>query len=66
MLVAILWVDGALYLAFCGKYGCLYIIISIYVALKGIAALLGLLECMRLRLFTGFIGYILQVLCMKW
>nr|DAX29077.1 MAG TPA: hypothetical protein [Caudoviricetes sp.] len=38
MLAAILWACGALYWAFCDSYGCLYIIISIYVALRGIAA----------------------------
>jgi hypothetical protein len=35
---AILWVCGVLYWAFMGNYGCLYIIISICVALRGIAA----------------------------
>jgi len=60
---AILWACGALYLAFCGKYERLYIIISIYVALRGFAAVLGLSAYMRLKLFTGVIGCTMQALC---
>nr|DAD96766.1 MAG TPA: hypothetical protein [Podoviridae sp. ctdDI2] len=50
-------------MAFCGKYERLYIIISIYVALRGFAAVLGLSAYMRLKLFTGVIGCTMQALC---